>query len=84
MIHLSLHKSNKRALFGAPKKQLQQMQDSIQEGSKLFLYNTGTQKVMGPFKALSGPQLDIQEEAWAKAGKKGGFPAQVQVEKEAN
>ena len=45
-----------RALFGAPKKQLQQnlMQDSIQEGSNPFLYSTGTQKGMRPFKALSG------------------------------
>ena len=70
---------SERALFGAPKKQLQQMQGSIQEGSKLFLYNTGTQRVLGPFTALSWPRLDIQQGAWAKTGRKGGFPAQVEV-----
>ena len=73
-----------RALFGAPKKQLQQMQGSIQEGSTLFLYNTGTQKVLGPFTALSGPRLDIQQGAWAKPGRKGGFLAQVEVGKGAH
>ena len=73
-----------RALFGAPTKQLQQMQGSIQEGPELFLYNTGTQKVVGAFKALSGPHVDIQQGAWTKTGRNGGFPAQVEVEKEAH
>ena len=61
-----------RALFGAPKKQLQQMQGSIQEGSKLPLYSTGTHRGLGPFTALSGPQFDIPQGASMGQNRKEG------------
>ena len=49
------------------------MQDSIQEGATLFLYNTGAQKIMGPFKALSG--------AMATVGHPGGGMGQTRKER---
>ena len=71
----------RRALFRAPKKELQKMQNSIQRGPSPFLYNTGSQGRRRSW-AGSGPQLNIHKEAWTKTGRKGGFPAQVEVEEE--
>lgn len=63
-----------RGLFGDRKYRLDYMKE-IRPGDLGFLLNTTTNELIGPFKALSDAQLDIEEDAWV-----GEFCAQVRVE----
>jgi len=63
-----------RNLFGDRKYRIDYFKE-IRPGDLGFLLNTTTNELIGPFKALSEAQLDIEEEAW-----RGDFSAQVRVE----
>jgi len=63
-----------RCLFGDRKYRLDYMKE-IRPGDLGFLLNTTTNELIGPFKALSNAQLDIEGDAW-----EGEFRAQVRVE----
>ena len=59
-----------RMLFGAPEKDMQGMKDQIKVGSTVFLYNTSTRAVMGPYTATSEPGLWLEKDAWKASDRK--------------
>ena len=67
-----------RMLFGAPGKDMQGMKEQIKVGSTVFLYNTSTRAVMGPYTATSEPGLWLEKDAWKASDRK--FAAQVRVQ----
>ena len=73
-----------RMLFGAPRTRLPEMKQHITVGTTVFLYNKHTKVIMGPYTATSEPGLNVEKDAWSRAGKgelKGSrFPAQVRVQ----
>jgi len=62
-----------RNLFGDKKWKLNLLHD-VEEGDIGFLLNTSDNKLIGIFKAISKPQLNIEPEAW-----NGNYPAQIRV-----
>ena len=67
-----------RMLFGAPEKDMLKMKGQIKVGSAVFLYNTDTGAVMGPFAAAEEPSRWVEKDAWNTSSKK--FAAQVRVQ----
>ena len=63
----------RRKLFGSPRSQLFVMRSSIRSGANLFLFNTQSSNLFGPFEATAGAALNLEPGAWG-----GRFPAQVQ------
>ena len=63
-----------RNLFGDRKNRLEYLKD-INTGDIGFLLNTSKNQLIGPFKAMSKAELDIEKDAWG-----GEFQAQIQVE----
>lgn len=63
-----------RGLFGDRKWRLDYLSE-IQPGDLGYLFNMGTNELLGVFKARSKARLNIEEDAWF-----GEFPAQVEVE----
>lgn len=63
-----------RSLFGDRKYRLEYLSE-IEIGDIGFLLNVTTDELIGVFKAISKPELDIEHDAW-----QGGFQAQVRVE----
>jgi len=63
-----------RSLFGDRKYRLEYLSE-IQPGDVGFLLNMSTNELIGVFRAQSGAELDIEEDAW-----QGEFRVQVQVE----
>ena len=63
-----------RNLFGDRKARLEYLKD-INTGDVGFLLNTSRNQLIGPFKAMSKAELDIEKDAWG-----GEFQAQVRVE----
>ena len=64
-------------MFGAPKSRLPEMKEQIKVGSTVFLYNTRTRSVMGPYMATSEPGLWLEKDAWKDSDRK--FATQVRV-----
>jgi len=64
----------KRKLFGDRGWRLQYLRE-IKTGDVGLLFNLSRNELIGIFRALSEPQLDIEPDAWG-----GQFPAQVRVE----
>ena len=63
-----------RNLLGDRKGRLEYLKD-INTGDVGFLLNTSKNQLIGPFKAMSKAELDIEKDAWG-----GEFQAQVRVE----
>ena len=62
-----------RNLFGDRKGRLEYLKD-INIGDICFLLNTSKNQLIGPFKAMSKAELDIEKDAWG-----GEFQTQVRV-----
>ena len=67
-----------RVLFGAPEVAITVMRRQIRVWSTVFLCNTETKVVMGPYMAVSEPGMHCAREAWKDSGR--SFPAQVRVQ----
>ena len=63
-----------RGLFGDMASRIDYYRE-VKPGDLGFLLNVGTDELIGPFRACSQAQLDIEEEAWF-----GKFRAQIRVE----
>ena len=68
-----------RRLFALPRPQFKNMYTSIPEDSpfRLFLFNTSSKRIIGPFKGVGKPALNIDREAFQRR-----FPAQLRFNAE--
>lgn len=66
-----------RKLFGHSKKNLG-IVEQIRDGDYVFLFNTDSKILIGPFDAVGNGQYDIEPDAWTSKFAF-GFPAQVRV-----
>lgn len=76
--HFTQKECFQRKLFGHSKKQLR-IVERIKKGSPIFLFNTDSKALMGPFIAASDGAYNIEPDAWTTIYPF-GFPSQVRVE----